>query len=61
MLPETRMPLNSLSPNAERIAELKTLFPEAFLEGRIDFDRLKQSLGEAIQRKFAAGVRTPMI
>ena len=49
MLPETRMPLNSLSPNADRLAELKALFPEAFAEGKIDFDRLKQALGEAVQ------------
>lgn len=49
MLPETRLPLNSFSPNAARLAELKTLFPEAFLEGKIDFDRLKQALGEAVQ------------
>jgi len=48
MLPETRMPLNSLSPNADRLAELKALFPEAFSENRLDFDRLKQVLGEAV-------------
>jgi len=49
MLPETRLPLNSLSPNADRLAELKSLFPEAFAEGKIDFDRLKQALGETVQ------------
>ena len=49
MLPETRMQLNSLSPNADRLAALKNLFPEAFAEGRIDFERLKQALGESVR------------
>ena len=33
---------------AENLAELKTLFPEAFTEGKIDFAVLKQLLGGAV-------------
>lgn len=33
---------------AENIAELKSLFPEAFTEGRLDFEVLKQLLGGAV-------------
>lgn len=34
---------------AENIDQLKTLFPEAFTEGNIDFDTLKQLLGGAVE------------
>ena len=30
----------------ENIKKLKEIFPEIFIEGRIDFDLLKQILGE---------------
>lgn len=34
---------------AENIAKLKELFPEVFAEGKIDFDALKQLLGEHVE------------
>lgn len=34
---------------AERIAELKTVFPEAFKDGKIDFDALQNALGEYVE------------
>jgi len=33
---------------AERIAELRDLFPEAFSEGRVDFERLRAALGDLV-------------
>ena len=33
---------------AENIDQIKSLFPEAFPEGRIDFEVLKQLLGESV-------------
>ena len=42
--PETR----SEDLVAENIARLKVLFPDAFTEGRIDFDILRQLLGDAV-------------
>ncbi len=35
----------------ENIQQLKTLFPEAFTEGRVDFDVLKQLLGGAVDER----------
>lgn len=32
----------------ERIEQLKTLFPEAVSEGKVDFEKLRQSLGEIV-------------
>ena len=32
----------------DNIEELKKLFPEVFTEGKIDFDKLKQLLGEYV-------------
>lgn len=45
--------LNSQSADviAENIDQLKTLFPEAFTEGKIDFDTLKQLLGDSIEER----------
>ena len=43
-----RLPLASADPDAERIAELKALFPEAFADGKINFDRLRLALGDAV-------------
>jgi len=34
---------------AENVARLKELFPEAFSEGRIDFEALKKLLGEHVE------------
>lgn len=43
--PETR----SADLVADNIANLKALFPEAFAEGRIDFEVLRQLLGDAVE------------
>ncbi|MBU4270896.1 MAG: site-specific DNA-methyltransferase, partial [Planctomycetes bacterium] len=45
--PETRSP----DLVAENIEQLKALFPEAFTEGKIDFDVLKQLLGGAVDER----------
>ena len=34
---------------ADKVAKLKALFPEAFTEGRIDFDVLRQLLGDVLE------------
>jgi adenine-specific DNA-methyltransferase len=36
---------------AQNIVQLKTLFPEAFTEGKIDFEALKQLLGSAVDER----------
>ncbi len=36
---------------ADNIEQLKSLFPEAFTEGKIDFDVLKQLLGGAVDER----------
>lgn len=43
-------PMDSTSTNivADNISKLKALFPEAFTEGKVDFDALKEVLGEYI-------------
>ena len=38
----------SVDPVTENIAALKELFPQAFGEGTIDFDTLRQLLGDAV-------------
>jgi adenine-specific DNA-methyltransferase len=43
-----RMPLTSADITGERLEALKQLIPEAFAEGKIDFDRLRQALGDAV-------------
>ena len=45
--PETR----SADLLAENIEQLKALFPEAFTEGKVDFDVLKQLLGGAVDER----------
>ena len=45
--PETR----SADVIGENIQQLRTLFPEAFTEGRVDFDVLKQLLGGAVDER----------
>jgi adenine-specific DNA-methyltransferase len=42
------VPLTSADPNADRIEQLKELFPEAFTEGRIDRQKLLETLGDII-------------
>ena len=53
MKPLTALDPETKSPDivAENIDHLKTLFPEAFTEGKLDFDVLKQLLGGAVQDK----------
>lgn len=43
--------LQSMNITEENISKLKSLFPEAFNEGNIDFDVLKQLLGENADEK----------
>jgi len=45
---EARMPLTSTDVLGERIERLRTLIPEAFAEGEVDFDRLRQALGDFV-------------
>ncbi len=45
--PETR----STDIVAENLARLNTLFPEAFAEGKVDFDVLRQLLGDAVDER----------
>ena len=45
---DTRMPLTSADVTAKRLEKLKKLFPEAFTEGKVDFDRLRQALGNVV-------------
>lgn len=42
------VPGETLDIKAMNIQNLKSLFPEAFTEGKIDFDKLKQLLGEYV-------------
>lgn len=39
---------NSLSPQQEKLEQLKQLLPEVFTEGKVDWEKLKLSLGEDI-------------
>ena len=45
---DTRMPLTSADVLGERIQGLRELIPEAFVEGKVDFERLKAALGEFV-------------
>lgn len=38
----------SLTPQAIKLQQLRELFPEAFAEGKVDFEKLKATLGEDI-------------
>ena len=38
----------STPPDQDRLEALEALFPEAFSEGRVDFRRLRQALGDAV-------------
>jgi len=46
---EIRMPLTSADVTAERLEKLKELFPEAFTEGKVDFEWLRQALGDLVE------------
>ena len=47
-LPE-RFDLASQDPLADRVAELRTLFPDVFREGKIDIDTLRRELGDSVE------------
>ena len=56
--PATIQPIDKASPEAQsanlvegNLAQLKALFPEAFTEGRVDFEVLKQLLGAAVDER----------
>lgn len=42
---------NSLPPQQEKLEQLKQLLPEVFTEGKVDWEKLKLSLGEDINIK----------
>lgn len=44
-----KMDLRSMDLTEDRIAQLKAIFPEAVTEGKVDFEKLKRSLGEAVE------------
>lgn len=48
---EVRMPLTSHDVVQDRMDRLRELIPEAFCEGKIDFDRLRQALGDNIDTR----------
>jgi len=43
-----KMPLTSEDVLGARMQQLRELFPEAFTEGKVDFEKLKQALGEEV-------------
>ena len=45
-----KLPLASLSITDDKIAQLRQLLPEVFSEGKVDFEKLKQALGEQVDR-----------
>lgn len=45
---ETTLSPTSLSTEAENIAKLRAIFPDVACEGKIDFDKLRQVLGEYV-------------
>ena len=46
---DIRIPLTSADVTAERLEKLKELLPEAFTEGKVDFARLRQALGDVVE------------
>ena len=48
-VPDTKIPLTSQTPLDARLQALETLIPEAFSEGRIDFDKLRSALGDVVE------------
>ena len=43
-----RLPLTSHDVLSERMDRLRELFPEAFAEGKVDFAKLRQALGDDV-------------
>ena len=46
--PRERAALTSTDPTADRVAKLRELFPDVFAEGKVDFDKLRAALGDAV-------------
>ncbi|HPY96731.1 MAG TPA: site-specific DNA-methyltransferase, partial [Candidatus Cloacimonadota bacterium] len=46
---ETQLNSQSLDIKEENIEKIQSLFPEVFKEGKVDFDLLKQILGEYVE------------
>src|SRR5947208_100257 len=44
-----KLPLESLAPNLERFEKLRELYPDAFVEGKLDAEKLRQILGEDVE------------
>lgn len=40
--------LSAVNPNDERLERLRDLFPEAFSEGKIDWEKLRAALGAVV-------------
>ena len=45
---EDKLPLTSQDVLTDRISVLSELFPEVFVEGKVDFEQLKLALGEYV-------------
>ena len=43
-----KLALESLAPNLERFEKLRELYPDAFVEGKLDPEKLRQILGEDV-------------
>jgi adenine-specific DNA-methyltransferase len=43
-----RIPQTSNDPNMQRLILLRDLFPEAFTEGKVDFEKLRATLGDLV-------------
>jgi hypothetical protein len=41
-----KLPLESLDPDVDRFAKLQALYPDAFGEGKLDAEKLRQIFGE---------------
>ncbi len=48
-----RQPVNKKTPSigAEQVESLKELFPQVFTEGKIDFERLREALGDEVESR----------
>ena len=47
----TKLDGKTLDLAAENIEQLRQIFPDVFEEGKIDFDKLKQMLGEYVDNE----------
>jgi adenine-specific DNA-methyltransferase len=61
LMPE-KIDLTSMRMSSEKLDQLREIVPEAFTEGKIDFDALRRSLGDAVEtapRDERFGLRWP--